>query len=269
MADTNEFPITIERHEGVYVLRDDLLPGGTKSILLDSILDPQKKYYVYASPVYGGFQIALAKYVKALNDSIAQSKYRTTAKKAVIFTAARKDYHDNTIEVIRNEGEVIHVPNGYLSVTQARAREFCDRNKLAQYIEFGAKTNKAKEVLIDRVKQVISHFKAINGNGNEPDEIWCAIGSGLLFESIVAATSKTCVCGVIVGKDYKANQDVINTHYYGSIRPRTALFRYDRSFDKPARIKPPFPSMSNYDAKTWEICQQTATGKNILFWNVL
>lgn len=30
--------ITIERHKGVNVLRDDLLAGGTKSILIPSII---------------------------------------------------------------------------------------------------------------------------------------------------------------------------------------------------------------------------------------
>jgi len=50
--------ITIEKHKGVNVLRDDLLIGGTKSILMPSIIGDDLEY-VYASPVYGGFQIAL------------------------------------------------------------------------------------------------------------------------------------------------------------------------------------------------------------------
>ena len=53
--------ITIEPHFGIKVLRDDLLPGGTKSILMTSIIGEAEEY-VYGSPVYGGFQIALAEY---------------------------------------------------------------------------------------------------------------------------------------------------------------------------------------------------------------
>ena len=45
--------ITIEKHNNVYVLRDDLLPGGSKSILMNHILDPNYDEYIYASPVYG------------------------------------------------------------------------------------------------------------------------------------------------------------------------------------------------------------------------
>ena len=56
--------ITIEQYKGVNVLRDDLLKGGTKSILMPSIIGDDLEY-VYASPVYGGFQIALSAYCKS------------------------------------------------------------------------------------------------------------------------------------------------------------------------------------------------------------
>ena len=48
-----EHTIKIEKHYGINVLRDDLLDGGTKSILLDGIekLYPYITEYVYASPV--------------------------------------------------------------------------------------------------------------------------------------------------------------------------------------------------------------------------
>lgn len=58
--------ITIEQHKGVNVLRDDLLTGGTKSILMPSIIGDDLEY-VYASPVYGGFQIALSAYCQSVN----------------------------------------------------------------------------------------------------------------------------------------------------------------------------------------------------------
>lgn len=53
--------LTLEKHKGITVLRDDLLTGGTKSILMPSIISDSDEY-VYASPVYGGFQIALFAY---------------------------------------------------------------------------------------------------------------------------------------------------------------------------------------------------------------
>ena len=57
----------IKDHYGIKVVRDDLLPGGTKSILLASIDNPAINEFVYASPVYGGFQIAISIYCKSVN----------------------------------------------------------------------------------------------------------------------------------------------------------------------------------------------------------
>ena len=51
-------PITLEQHNGYTVLRDDNLLGGTKSVFIERMIPPGASEVVYASPVYGGFQIA-------------------------------------------------------------------------------------------------------------------------------------------------------------------------------------------------------------------
>lgn len=53
-------PPVIEEHRGILVVRDDLIEGGTKSRVLDTVLDDNAPEYVYASTVYGYAQIALA-----------------------------------------------------------------------------------------------------------------------------------------------------------------------------------------------------------------
>ena len=112
--------IFIEKYEnqnGIYVLRDDLLPGGTKSILIDSLVHEVHDYdnvneIVYASPCYGGFQIALSIFCKNNN------------KKATIFCAKRKVRHPNTETCVQNGANVVEVPYGYLSVVEKYAREY-------------------------------------------------------------------------------------------------------------------------------------------------
>ena len=103
--------ITIEQHKGVNVLRDDLLTGGTKSILIPSIIGDDLEY-VYASPVYGGFQIALSAYCQSVN------------KKATIFCAKRKEMHPNTLKCIEYGAKVVEVPYGYLTVVEKHAEIF-------------------------------------------------------------------------------------------------------------------------------------------------
>ena len=60
--------IVIESHKGIEVLRDDLLSGGTKSVLLKNILDTTYDEFVYPSPVYGAAQIALSSYCKFIGN---------------------------------------------------------------------------------------------------------------------------------------------------------------------------------------------------------
>src|SRR6185295_15323322 len=95
-------PVIVE-HEGFQVVRDDLLPGGTKRRALHVLFDEHTEY-VYAGPVYGYAQVALA-YAAA-----------DACKKATIFCAERKTWHARTLEAARNSALIHEVPNGYLNV---------------------------------------------------------------------------------------------------------------------------------------------------------
>src|SRR5689334_1021564 len=92
----------LEQHKGVWVLRDDLLPGGTKSIfLVDLLLKHDATHYVYCSPQYGGFQIALAHACRALG------------RHAVIVTPKAGQMHPNTEAAAKAGAYVMQVPHGY------------------------------------------------------------------------------------------------------------------------------------------------------------
>lgn len=232
--------ITIEKHNGINVLRDDLLNGGTKSILMPTLITNDFDEYVYASPVYGGFQIALSAYCKSVN------------KKATIFCAKRKILHPNTLKCIEYGANIIEVPYGYLTVVEKHSRDYCEITG-AKKLVFGANTEECKNIISNRVKDVINNL------GVEPDEIWCAIGSGTLVESILNATTTAKVFGVQVGQEYNLRPD------------RLTVLTYHKQFDKKSNTISPFPSMPNYDLKAWEYLNNLRDNrnKNILFWNVL
>jgi hypothetical protein len=137
----NTYPI-IKDHYGIKVVRDDLLPGGTKSILMPLIDDPEITEFVYASPVYGGFQIALSIYCKSVG------------KRATIFCAQRNVTHANTLKCIAHGATIIEVPYGYLSVIEKKAREYCDKPHIKKII-FGASTHENKLLIAKRVKEVM------------------------------------------------------------------------------------------------------------------
>ncbi len=232
--------ITIEKYNGINVLRDDLLNGGTKSILMPTLITDEYNEYVYASPVYGGFQIALSAYCQKVN------------KQATIFCAKRKEMHPNTLKCIEYGAKIIEVPYGYLSVVEKNSRDYCEKTG-AFKLKFGANTDECKDIITKRVKDVI------NTLGKEPDEIWCAIGSGTLVESILSATKKSKVFGVQVGQEYNSRPD------------RLTVLCYHKTFDKKSNYISSFPSMPNYDLKAWEYLNNLRDNRNkdILFWNVL
>lgn len=232
--------ITIEEYNGVYVLRDDLLAGGTKSVLMPHILDNEINAYVYASPVYGAFQVALAEYCKLIG------------KKAVIFCAKRKIKHPNTLAVEALGGIVKEIKAGYLNVVQKHAKDYAKVYQY-QYLPFGAYGERTSELLATRANQVFEKL------GFVPDEVYCAIGSGTLYEALLLTQVPT-VYGVSVGKAYNKP-------------PRTngVVIKYPLGFEKECKTVPPFKSSINYDAKAWEVLMQNFKGnefKKILFWNV-
>jgi threonine dehydratase len=239
----------IKEHHGIYVVRDDLLPGGTKSILLSEIHkeNPHIKEYVYASPVYGGFQIAISIFCK--NNNI----------KATIFCAKRTKQHTNTLKCIEHGANVVEVPYGYLSVVEKKAREYCIGKHDVEKIIFGAATNKNKLIIAQRVETVLKNLHFV------PDEIWCAVGSGTLISGILLGTNNNIninVVGVQVGSEFK------------EIHNNLRIIKYPKSFDKESKIKVEFPSMPNYDLKAFELCLKESKlesnkYKKILFWNVL
>ena len=280
--------ITIEKYKnqnGIYVLRDDLLPGGTKSTLLDSIINREAlshydsqgtrvplhnvNEFVYASPCYGGFQIALSIFCKNNN------------KKATIFCAKRKVRHPNTELCIQNCANVIEVPYGYLSVVEKHAREYVRaRGQTTNNAEgggplvplkiaFGANSPESINIIASRAKRVIELFTKTYGK--PPDEIWCAVGSGTLISGITQAYNEMqgvqplChmkIYGVQVGKEFK------DTNY-----PNVTILVYPKPFEYASKLKVNFPSMPNYDLKAFELClehnENSHDNKKVLFWNVL
>lgn len=227
----------IKNYNGICVLRDDKLTGGTKSILMPSIVEKGKEY-VYASPVYGGFQIALSAYCQKHGN------------KVTIFCAKRKDIHENTLKCIEYGANVVQVPYGYLSVCEKRARDYCETTGAIKLV-FGANSQENKILIGNRMREVIKRM------GREPKEIWCAIGSGTLVESILMATENAKIYGVQVGAEYESKN------------PRLTVMKYHKSFDKKSTYKAPFPSMKNYDLKAWEYCEKFNHKNDVFFWNVL
>lgn len=211
------------------VVRDDLLPGGTKRRALAGMIEPGREY-VYASPVYGYAQIAIA------------ITCAEVGANATIFCAKRNTPHARTLEAIRAGAEIIEVPCGYLSVCRALASEYAAR-RASSLLPFGLDTPE----FIERIAE------AARSLPYNPDEVWSVAGSGTLTRGLQMAWPAAKVYAVRVGADPSAGAATILTE--------------PEKFEADAKDRPPFPSCSNYDAKAWQFIKRLAK-PGALFWNV-
>lgn len=222
-------PPVLEQRDGLTVVRDDLLPGGTKRRVLAEVLPPAAEY-VYASPAYGYAQVALA-YV-----------CRDLAAQATVFTAKRALLHPRTREAQQAGAKVVLVPTGYLSNVQAKARAYAEQIG-ACYLPFGFDTPEMAAALTAVARPLPV----------TPAEVWSVAGSGTLSRALQAAWPAVPCHAVQVGRVPAVG--------------RAQLYTAPEPFERDATAPPPFPSCSNYDAKAWRFVREHAR-PGALFWNV-
>mgnify|MGYP003588332955 FL=1 len=225
-------PPVVEQHAGVLVVRDDLLPGGTKMRAILPLMQAQAAAeFVYASPAQGYAQVALAHCARHLG------------RRATVFTAARRVPHPLTLAAAQAGAKVVPVPCGYLSVVQSRARAYAaDRG--AFLIPFGA----------EDAASLQSIAQAAITTGLQPREVWSVAGYGVLTRALQLAWPQAQFVAVVVGRE-------------GCDTGRARRIVHPLPFGRMAKVLPPFPSAAGYDAKAWEYIRAEAK-PGALFWNV-
>tara|TARA_R110002051_G_scaffold319101_3_gene402634 strand:+ start:43 stop:795 length:753 start_codon:yes stop_codon:yes gene_type:complete len=227
----------IEEHEGFLVVRDDLLGGGSKVRFADYLIssNTEVEEWVYgSSPATGYAQISL---------SCLCGKYD---KKAVIFMAERSmdNLHDYQLRAI-GEGAIMHwIPNGMLTVTEKRARDYVAEDPIRRRLLPIGFDDDTVHCCIRRVALSLEV---------EPTEVWTVGSSGTLTRGLQSAWDKAAFHCVTVG----------HVGNYG----RAKTYKCEIPFNKPARVLPPFPSAITYDAKVWDFMRKYAS-PGALFWNV-
>lgn len=222
----------VETRDGFLIVRDDLLPGGTKRRGIPALFaeHPGKTEFVYASPVQGYAQIALA---FACADA---------GKKGTVFLAKRAIRHPRTLAAIEAGANVVEVAPGYLTNVQAKARVYC-RERGAVLLPFGLDCEEMIEALADVARSLRL----------APSEVWVASGSGTLTRALQRAWPEARHFAVQVGKEpWPGKADLL-------VAPE--------KFEQDAKEPPPFPSCGNYDAKVWRFFRERAK-PGALFWNV-
>lgn len=235
--------IFLEEHEGIQVLREDLIPGGSKSRFVPALIHDAREI-VFGGPFCGGAPVALSEVGKRLGIPVT------------IFYAQRKELVRYQRKVLENGAKIIQVPHGYMSNVQAKARRYAEEAG-AKFIPLGLDLPEAQAPFLAFMSQLRSQI-------GDPDEIWCATGSGMLARCLGLGFPLSRIYGVKVGLASRSSKQ---------LWPRNVSLlecRYD--FSQACKFPAPFPSSPFYDLKAWEALKThrpDPSGKRILFWNVL
>lgn len=228
-------PVVERLRDDIFVVRDDLLVGGTKRCFVDRLVAGHREV-VYASPAYGGAQIAISHAAAELGVL------------ATIFVAKRRQPHARTLEAKRAGAKIVQVPTGYLSNVQAKAKAYC-RASGAFLLPFGLETPAAFDAIAERATFVDRMVGPL-------DQVWSVAGSGVLTRGLQRGLRAARFFAVQVGRSLSKAE-----------AGRATVLPCKQPFEEDAKSPPPFPSCSNYDAKGWEPFIRTGAGRR-LFWNV-
>lgn len=234
----------IEEHQGIRVVRDDLLPGGTKARFIYKMFETCEEL-VYASPQEGGAQTGL---------SIAA---RVLKRKFTLFVAMRKIPHERVALSEKLGANVVKVKPGYLSTVQARARDYARRARLfdrrvVHDLGFGLESDDAIMALAEAAIKI-----------PRPRELWFSAGSGTLAKGLARAWPDVPRFAVQVGH-------VLGPNDVGG----AMITRCPLAFSEKEEELPPFPSDLHYDAKAWKALRidlsrrESPNRDGITFWNV-
>lgn len=225
---------TITEHDGFLVVRDDLLPGGTKRRVLTALFnDVAETELVYPSVPYGSGPVAVA------------YSARDNGKKAVLFYPHRKreNWSPQMIEAEAAGAEIVLVKGGNLKTLQKRAQEYVAAHKEARTFELGFDSPE----YISKLAEIARTLPVA------PSEVWCASGTGTISRALQKAWPKAAHHAVIIDE---AKADV----------GKAIRHSLKEAFNA-AAILPPFPASPYFEAKAWGIMKRNAK-PGALFWNV-
>ena len=209
----------------VNVIRDDLILGGTKSRACVKYLSqyPNIEEFIYVGPSSGFSQLAITLAAKLL------------FKKVTLFVHNTSKITDKCKELGANIIYVDNLVNG-----QFLAQIYCKQTMMI--IPFGLDSEEFNEVLFQELSQEINFI---------PTRVWLTVGSGTLLKVLARIWPNTEFMPVKVGKDYCKEQFGETWNRMGQ-ESRKVLLTAPESFYQQAKILPPYPSVSNYDAKIWQ-----------------
>lgn len=237
----------------VHVVRDDLLPGGTKQRALGRYLSEAlargATSFVYASPPPGFAQVALA-YVCG----------RLGVECALFCAQAGGELHEFSV-LARSYGATVH-PCATLDVAEKEARVHHHATPGSRKLPLGFAEPGYVGRLRDAVVREWAHLT--EELGREPARVWLPVGSatlGSVFADVLGDRVALHCVDVRVLDPHDPRIRALMA------RPGVVVHRCLERFSDPCAARPPIPANTHYDAKLWPLIHAHARDGD-LWWNV-
>lgn len=219
----------IEIHNGITIVREDLLEVGSKARAGEALIANCKSdTIVYVQPRFGFAGISLTNLCKKYN------------KKLVLFMPSSKEISEHQAYCIENGCEYYFHRIAAMPNLNKIAKNFADDNN-AFFIPLGLKHELVTAMIIKAAIKI-----------PEPKSFWTAFSTGVLNRALQIAWPNADAYGLAVSRNIKDGE-----------KGRAKIIGHYQNFSENSKKIPPYPSASNYDAKVWEYLKE-----GDLFWNV-
>ena len=243
------FPkVVIEKHEDIYVVREDLLEGGSKRRFIDRYVREEiekgaEEFVFGGAPATGYAPMSLT----------LQAKHY--GADATFFMAKRSldNLHEYQKKALEYGANIQWVNMGMLNVTLSRAKKYYEEDTFKRRnFPLGLEDERVIEDIETLAREIKEEWK------DKFSEIWTVGSSGTLSRGLQKAFPELEVHVISVG--HKMSEREIG---------RAKFYKSPYEFDKPIKPieAPPFPSAPTYDAKAWPFLKEFAK-PNAMFWNV-
>lgn len=255
-------PIVVQKvklnEKNIFVVRDDLLKGGTKQ---RGLVDLLKQYsqmgyrrFAYASPFCGYAQVALSYLCQQMGFECILFCERDKL-------SSQLEAHSYTTKA-KNYGSEVHLYDS-LDEAQAELSARCREDRSLLQIPLGFDCPEFVGFYVDALKKQWELF--CQQLGSEPKVLWLPVGSGTLTKSFlkVLEHSETVIHAADV---HVLKQDDYRIKYL-SENLKVKMFSAPMDFHVPEKNLPPFPSNEFYDAKLGPFIKQYGNDGDV-WWNV-
>lgn len=235
-------PATVVEHEGIKVVRDDLI-AGSKSRFADLLIKScPNDTIVYVQPRVGLAGVSILDVAK---------KY---GKKVVLFMPSSKMISQHQAVCIERGAKPMFYRIAAMPNLNRKAQYWAELNN-AYFVPLGLK----HPLVVAAAAQVARDIKEVHG---EPDICFVATSTGVLVRGLQLGWPNAEFVSVAVARNMKEGE-------LGRAQVVSEPLPF-QSYEKTENM-PPYPTVGTYDAKAWKYAKEYKEqnpDKNVWIWNV-